>query len=143
MNASIKSFKYRNEELMKMLDEVRTIGFNSPQAQSKFYEAKDMCLSLYEDEDRMMHPMLFDCAKNDPFLTQTITFFISEVDQCYRVIENFFYKYPGPCRGLDYANEFGAVFAAMQQRSRLELHTIQGIYLEHMQQQDDRLPRSA
>ncbi len=143
MNASVKSFKFRNEELIRMLDEVRAIGFNSPLAQTKFYEAKDMCLSLYEDEDRMMHPMLFDVTKNDAFLTQTINFFISEVDQCYRVIENFFYKYPGPCGGLDYANEFGSAFAAMQQRSRLELHTIQGIYLEQVQKQEAGLVKSA
>lgn len=118
---------------MRMLEEVRCIGLTSAQAQKKFYEARDMCLSLYEDERRMMHPMVLECAQNDQFLTQTINFFISEVEQCFRVIENFFHKYPTAAGGLDFAQDFGAVYAAMQQRSRLELHTIQGVYIEQMQ----------
>ncbi len=132
MERTIANFKQKNAEIIRVLDRVQSKGLVSDLGQQLFFDSKEMFLSHFQDEERVMHPLVIECVKDDFYLSKTLSFFLSEVASCQMVTESFFSLYPSPRHGLTYAEQLGEVFAAIQQRTRLEEHAIYGIYEEQL-----------
>lgn len=139
MNRTVLGFRNRNAEIMEVLSRIRSIGLTSKEAQRCFFDSRDMFLSHFEDENRIMHPLVMESAKEDFFLSKTVQFFFDEVDNCLRVVNRFLCRYQSPGQGLAYAEEFGAVYASMLQRVRLEEHAIYNIYEEQLMKNESKL----
>ena len=130
MEINLQGFRRQNETLMGVLKRIRTSGFTTDEAQQLFYSSKDRFLEHIGREEREFHPALRELTKNDVYLTKTVNFFINEVDQSSRLLVEFLDRYSEPCRGLQYAEDFGTVYAGLLQRVRLQEHALYNIYEE-------------
>ena len=143
MDRTIQAFRKQNAAVIKILERVRSLGFTTIEAQTLFMDSKEKLLAHFAEEERVLHPMVIEAAKDDYYLSKTVAFFLSEIDRSSETIDNFFCKYRNGGTGLEYAEEFGVLFAALLQRTRLEEHAICNIYEEIQDAKPGHVRRSA
>ena len=130
MQRTILELRQENSEILHILQNMRNIGTTSEDAQKLFFQSKDLFFSHIEKENNVLHPVIIEGAKYDHYMSRTVSFFMEEVAGVTRLLRNFFNKHTSPGIGLQYASEFGTLYAALLQRVRLEEHAIYNIYEE-------------
>lgn len=114
--ALIQELIHDHKELFCLLDEVRQLGVGNETGRQKLMGAKKALLAHLEKEDRHLYPKLKQASRQDPRLGKIYSSFASEMDEISRFAVALF-EHPWEEKNrLDFARDFGKLYATLRQR---------------------------
>lgn len=116
MKNLISELQNEHIQILDVLDYVNKHGIYSPEGQEKLIESKMLLLAHLKKEDRLIYPVLRDSALKNETLQKTLDSFAKEMEGITGLVSEFYFKYPKNSRGLDFARDFGRLFAMLQTR---------------------------
>jgi len=103
-------------QIVQVLEKIKTAGVGSPVGQRLLLSAKQGLLAHLAKEDEKLYPALNRAAQDDPSLRNTLEIFAKDMDTVSQAALDFFGKYEGGGSGLEFARDFGQLFAALGAR---------------------------
>lgn len=116
----IRVLKEEHERLGNLLMEVRTFGIGSREGKEKLLGVKSALLGHLERENQRLYPILRRAAERDPDIKRTLELFAANLEEVTGVAMGFFETYGAGSSGLNFAKDFGRLFALLGDRIRKE-----------------------
>lgn len=124
MTRLIESLKAEHLVIAQTLNKVKAAGINTKEGQVILLSAKKGLLAHLKKEDRELYPLLNKAAESDQNLKRTLALFANDMnDISFRALA-FFDKYSANASGIEFARDFGGLFATLSQRIRKEENII-------------------
>lgn len=120
MPALIGKLKTEHEKIIDALTQAREAGFSSQECFERLREVKLALLTHLAEEDAHLYPTLFDAAQTDVGLKSTLGIFAQDMQEVSRQVLGFFEKYEDGGSGVEFASDFGRLYALLDQRIRKE-----------------------
>lgn len=124
----IKELKKDHEVILAILNKVKELGIGSREGQEKLLSVKNLLLAHIKKEDDQLYKVLNKAAENDSDLKHTIDVFAKDMDNISRVAFEFFSKYINGGSGIEFAKDFGRLYALLGERIRREESIIYARY---------------
>ena len=99
---------------------VNRLGISTNEGKSKLLAAKQGLLAHLKKEDDQLYPVLNEAAEQDPDLRRTLDTFAKDMKVVSGGALEFFAKYAGGGSGLEFARDFGRLYAVLGSRVRRE-----------------------
>lgn len=116
MKNLISELQKEHIQILDVLNYVNKHGIYSAEGQEKLIESKMLLLAHLKKEDQLIYPVLRDSALKNETLQKTLDSFAKEMEGITGLVSEFYFKYPKNSRGLDFARDFGRLFAMLQTR---------------------------
>ena len=120
MSELVSKLKEQHEEILKVLDNVKNVGVASKEGQEKLLAAKNGLIEHLRVEDEEFYKVLRKAAESDMSLSQTLEIFAKDMDRISEQALSFFDKYAHGGSGIDFARDFGSLYAILVSRIRKE-----------------------
>ena len=134
----IEQFKHEHLEIVEIFNEVKMLGVATESGRRKLMAAKDGLLAHLQHEDEHLYPVLKDAAEEDESLASTLDIFARHLDCITSQAVEFFEKYENGGEAIDFAIDFGNLFAALAGRIRKEENIL---YKEYQRVKDRELDK--
>ncbi len=131
----IEDLKAEHVRIAKTLNEVVLLGISSQEGQEKLMNAKNMLLQHLNKEDTFLYPKLEQAAKEDSNIRRTLDSFAKDMEGISKAALDFFSKYEGGGKGLEFVKDFGHLFSVLSMRIRREETHLYKVY-EQLHQED-------
>lgn len=117
MTALIENLKNEHAILDETLRTVKKLGIGSAEGREKLIASKKAFLDHLKKEDDKVYPVLRKAAENNDSLKRKLDQFTRDMDDISKNVLNFFNKYAdGGSNDLEFARDFGKIFATIQNR---------------------------
>lgn len=120
MPALIGNLKNEHEKIVNALTQAREAGFSNEECFERLREVKLALVAHLAEEDAHLYPTLFEAAKTDTALKSTLGIFAQDMHEVSRQVLAFFEKYEDGGSGVEFASDFGRLYALLDQRIRKE-----------------------
>lgn len=100
--------------------EARELGFHSSECHRHLLDVKGALIAHLRDEDELLYPSLRKAAETDEALRRTLDLFARDAQAVTQEALAFFDKYTVAGSGIDFAEDFGRLYALLAQRIRKE-----------------------
>lgn len=120
MSKLVEELKQEHASLVEVLEKVRTLGISSEDGQKLFLSAKEGLLLHLKKEDEQLYPSLRNAAENNEKLQRTLDTFFKDMETISTAALEFFNKYSRGGAGIEFAKDFGRLFATLGSRIRRE-----------------------
>ena len=129
MSKLVEELKKDHGLIVDVLKEVKDLGIGSKQGRDKLLLAKNGLLAHLKKEDEQLYAVLKRAAENDPSLKRTLDVFAQDMGEISKFALNFFDKYSkSESSSLDFAKDFGNLFATLGARIRKEENILYNAY---------------
>ncbi len=126
----IEELKQEHAVMFENLNKVRSLGIGSKEAQNMLFNVKRGFIAHLKKEDDQLYPALKKAAESDIDLKQTLDIFAKDMGEISKNVLGFFKKYSGGGSGLEFARDFGKLYATLFQRMSKERNIIYAKYDE-------------
>ena len=133
MSALVEELRNEHTVIAETLNKVKTLGISSEEGQSTLLAAKMGLLAHLKKEDEQLYPVLRNAAKSDARLKKTLDTFARDMDAISQTALEFFDKYSTGGSGIEFAKDFGRLFATLSMRISSEEKIVYAKYDELMQ----------
>ena len=116
----IERLKEEHRVITASLEEVKSLGIVSQEGQKKLAFVKETLLKHLKLEDEKLYPVLKEIAEAEESLRLTLDIFAKDMDEVSRKVLDFFERYSRGGSGIDFARDFGALYALLSTRIRKE-----------------------
>ncbi|WP_027389776.1 hemerythrin domain-containing protein [Chrysiogenes arsenatis] len=116
----VDELKHDHQQLFRMMDEVKKVGIGNAEGRKMLLNAKRSLLQHLSQEDRRLYPVLQKAAQSDPRVKRLYDSFASEMSEISRQALQFFDRDWEQQGGLDFARDFGRLYATLHQRMHRE-----------------------
>ncbi|NJD69428.1 MAG: hypothetical protein C3F12_12750 [Candidatus Methylomirabilota bacterium] len=116
MSMLVERLKREHGLLVDTLNKVKELGVGSREGQQKLLSAKIGLLAHLKAEDGQLYPALYQEAKNNEALRRTVEAFARDMETVSKDALHFFEKYAHGGSGLEFAKDFGRLYAVLSQR---------------------------
>lgn len=130
MSELVEALKKEHVLIKETLNRARKLGISSPEGQNILLSAKDSLLAHLEKEDKQLYSVLNEAAESDTDLKQTLEWFANDMDEISKAALDFFSKYSKGGSGIEFAEDFGKLFATLTLRISKEENIIYQKYDE-------------
>jgi len=130
MSNLVSELKSEHETIVNILTEVKNLGITTKEAQELLMSAKAGLLAHLAKEDKQLYPTLQKEAENNTSLKSTLDTYADEMNGISQAALDFFDKYRSGGDGLEFAKDFGRLFATLASRIRKEESVIYTKYDE-------------
>ncbi|OJF76986.1 MAG: hypothetical protein BKP49_03765 [Treponema sp. CETP13] len=120
MSILVEELKQEHITIIETLKKTKELGFSSEEGQNTFRAAKKIFLSHLEKEDAKFYPVLYKAAEKDRNLKENLDIFANDMDKISKKVLDFFDKYSTGGSGIEFAKDFGTLYATVTQRIRRE-----------------------
>ncbi|MCP5120139.1 MAG: hemerythrin domain-containing protein, partial [bacterium] len=120
--------KHEHAVIAETLNKVRGLGTSSKEGQETLLAAQAGLLAHLKKEDEQLYPVLRKEAESDPGLQHVLDTFASEMGAISKGALQFFAKYADGGSGIEFAKDFGQLFAKLSQRISKEENIIYARY---------------
>jgi hemerythrin superfamily protein len=116
MNKLIEALKAEHRTIVEILNKVKMLGVTSVEGQNTLLAAKTGLLAHLKKEDDQIYPVLHEAAKNNDELRKTLELFANDMEIISKCAMDFFTTYATGGSGMEFAKDFGRLYAALSQR---------------------------
>jgi hemerythrin-like domain-containing protein len=122
----IDELKKDHAAMATLLDKLKSSSVSNNEAHKILLTAKASLLAHLKKEDTQLYPVLNRAAQSDPSLKRTVDFYAKGMDEITANAVQFFDKYARDDARIDleFAKEFGNLFATISRRLRSEESTL-------------------
>ncbi|MBP9888620.1 MAG: hemerythrin domain-containing protein [Leptospiraceae bacterium] len=120
MKTIIDELKDEHSQLAEILREVKKFGIANPKGKEALIKAKNTLLNHLRKEDLKLYPLLRSHAKENPALDDLLNTFAKDMETVSTVAFDFFKKYEHADTSMEFARDFGTLYAALGNRIRKE-----------------------
>jgi len=131
MEAELVQFIRSCGELEAMVESIRHAGFKTQDGCEILMENKKALLGHFLRLNRDFAKALTKAAEEHPSLQQTVRFFVADVQNVNKEVNDFFLKYPFQINSLQFASDYGKVFAVLMHS--VHKHNAVAGLLEHIE----------
>ncbi len=124
MSKLVDELKKEHTVIVDALNQVKKLGFTSEEGQKTLFAAKSGLLAHLKKEDEQLYPILHNAAESNTDLKQTLNIFAKDMDEISKAALGFFEKYSSGGAGLEFAKDFGKLFAVLANRITKEEQTL-------------------
>lgn len=130
MTKLVDELKSEHANLVNVLNEVKKLGITSNEGQQLLKSAKNGLIAHLQKEDRELYPQLRNAAKTDADLERTLRMFAQDMEGITTLALDFFNKYENGGSGIEFAKDFGRLFAMLGNRIGKEENILYAKYNE-------------
>ncbi len=130
MSKLVDELKREHSVIVETLNKVKSLSITSEEGQNTLLAAKSGLLAHLKKEDEQLYPVLNNAAESDAVLKRTLDTFAKDMDEISKVALEFFEKYSTGGSGIEFAKDFGRLYAALSQRISKEENIIYAKYDE-------------
>ena len=130
MSKLVDELKREHSAIVETLNKVKSLRITSEEGQNTLLAAKSGLLAHLNKEDEQLYPVLNNAAESDAVLKRTLDTFAKDMDEISKVALEFFEKYSTGGSGIEFAKDFGRLYAALSQRISKEENIIYAKYDE-------------
>ncbi len=116
MSKLIEELKKEHGVIASTLDKIRELKVTSKEGQKKLIDAKAGLLAHLEKEDKQLYPTLKSAAEKDANLKRMLDMFAQDMNGISQAALAFFENYTKGGSGIEFAKDFGRLFATLKQR---------------------------
>ena len=116
MSKLVGELKRDHSEIFETLNKVKSLGITSGEGQKTLIAAKSSLLAHLKKEDEQLYPVLHNTAVVDGNLKRTLNVFAKDMDEISEAALNFFTKHSTGGSGIEFAKEFGVLYATLSQK---------------------------
>ncbi len=120
MSELTKELGKEHAVIAEILNKANSLGITSEQGQNMLLAAKNGLLEHLSKEDEQLYPVLHNAAEHDADLKRTLDLFATDMDKISKAALEFFAKYSAGGSGIEFAKDFGALYAILTIRIRRE-----------------------
>ncbi|MCB1192305.1 MAG: hemerythrin domain-containing protein [Leptospiraceae bacterium] len=124
----IEELKKEHSILVQVLQDVKKQGIGSSSGKENLLKAKTTLLSHLKKEDDKLYPKLKEKAKTDANLQNILSTFAKDMEGVSKTALDFFTKYEMSDSEMEFAKDFGALYAALGNRIRKEENVLYAEY---------------
>ena len=116
MSKLIEELEKEHSVIAEALNQVKSLGISSEEGQNTLLAAKGGLLAHIKKEDEQLYPVLNNAAESDDTLQRTLDTFAEDMNEISKAAFEFFDKYSTGGSGIEFAKDFGRLFATLSQR---------------------------
>ena len=116
MSKLAEELKKEHAVIAEMLNKVKQNGITSQEGQTTLLAAKKGLVAHLKKEDDQLYAYLNKKAESDAGLKRTLDMFVSDMEGITKAAMEFFDKYAKGGSGLEFAKDFGRLYAVLSQR---------------------------
>lgn len=116
MTRLVEELKKEHQVIVENLKQIKTLGVTSDEGKRKLALVKKSLLAHLDKEDRKLYPKLGQAAQKNAELKKTLDFFAKDMEKISSSAMAFFEKYGNGGEGIQFASDFGTLFATLTQR---------------------------
>jgi iron-sulfur cluster repair protein YtfE (RIC family) len=131
MSNLISELKSDHQQLVSVLNDIRSKGIVSKEAVALLMKAKNALLAHLKKEDTFLYPQLNSAAKNNKNLASTIDLFAKDMDKISQSVMAFFKKYEHGGEGLEFAKDIGNLMSVLANRIQREENALYPEFDKH------------
>lgn len=120
MKTIIDELKDEHSVLVETLQAVKRFGISTAKGKEYLINAKNALLSHLRKEDDKLYPILRIRAKEDEALNDLLNIFARDMETVSVLALSFFNKYEYSETNMEFAKDFGILYAALGNRIRKE-----------------------
>ena len=120
MSKLVEELRKEHAVIAETLNKVKSLGFTLKEGQNTLLAAKSGFLAHLKKEDEQLYPVLKNAAESDANLKRSLDAFAKDMNEISKAALEFFDKYSTGGSGMEFAKDFGKVFATLSQRIRKE-----------------------
>lgn len=120
MTILIDQLKTGHQTIFETLEKARQFGIGSREGQMELLLAKSNLLAHLKTEDVRLYPALHGMARTDKSLKLTLDGFARDMAEISRFAVEFFDKYSNGGSGIEFARDFGRLYARLKIRMHKE-----------------------
>ena len=120
MKTIIEELKDEHSVLVETLQAVKRFGISTPKGKEYLINAKNTLLGHLRKEDDKLYPILRNQAKEDEALNDLLNDFARDMETVSVLALSFFNKYEHSETNMEFAKDFGILYAALGNRIRKE-----------------------
>ena len=128
MSALVEQLKREHVALVEVLNQVKSLGIGTKEGKEKMLAARAGFVAHLKKEDVELYPVLWRAAESDSRLKHTLEMFASDMNKISKDILAFFSKYTYGGSDMEFARDFGSLFATLGARTRREESIIYAEY---------------
>jgi len=130
MSQLISELKKEHVVIAETLNKVKQIGITSAEGQNTLLAAKKGLVAHLKKEDDQLYAFLNKKAESDASLKRTLDAFVMDMEGITKAALEFFEKYSKGGSGLEFAKDFGRLYAVLSQRIYKEENVVYKKYDE-------------
>jgi iron-sulfur cluster repair protein YtfE (RIC family) len=120
MSKLVEELKRDHVLMVDMLNRVKELGITKKEGQDILISAKASLLAHLKKEDKDLYPALKKAAETNSSVKQTLEIFAKDMEEISKFALQFFDKYSHGGSGIEFARDFGKLFATLTGRMRKE-----------------------
>jgi len=128
LSALIQDLKNEHKTIISSLNEVTKLGIEINAGQQKLIEVKDSLITHLKKEDELLYPPLWDAAKANINLKNTLEECAQEMKIISKITIEFFEKYSDGGAGLEFVREYGKLYGILGKRINKEESSLYKFY---------------
>ncbi len=113
MEAELRQFIRSCGDLEVTMENVRQAGFKTHEGSHLFMEKRRNLTTHFLQLTRDFKKALLAASEKQPTLAQTVRFFVNDSEETAKKLNQFFIKFPLHENSLEYASEYGKIFALL------------------------------
>lgn len=115
---SVLIVKLRNEHasIVNIFGKIKGLGITSKEGRDELRLVKNALLAHLKAEDEQLYPILKEEARKNSALKSTLDMFASDADTVTKEALRFFDKYSVGGSGIEFAEDFGRLYALLSSR---------------------------
>lgn len=126
MSILIDELKRDHAAMVEVLNDVNRLGISTKEGNAKLLSAKSFFLAHLKKEDSELYPALRKAQDSDA--RQAVELFTKDMDAISKTALEFFDRYASGGSGLDFARDFGKLFATLKIRAGKEERSLYPLY---------------
>lgn len=128
MSALIDRLKQDHREITETLERVRLLGIGTAEGQQTLLAAQNVFFAHLAGENRELYPALRRAADKNENVRKTMDLFAKDMEGIALTAKLFFTKYSQGSSGLEFAKDFGRLYATLTERIRKEENILYRLY---------------
>lgn len=124
MSMLVERLKREHVVIVDVLNKTKEMGVGSKEGQDKLRSVRTALLAHLKTEDDQLYPALKKEAETNDTLKGTLGLFAREMETISKEALGFVDKYASGGSGLEFARDFGRLYANLGQRIRKEESTL-------------------
>ncbi len=116
MSNLVDDLKTEHAIITAHLNRVKAFGISSEEGQNTLLATRSGLIQHLKKEDDQLYSVLNRMAENDVLLRQTLDMFADDMKRVTETSMEFFDKYSGGGSGLQFARDFGRMYATLSYR---------------------------
>ena len=128
MSKLVQHLKDDHKQIAKAFEEVKKLGIGTKEGVEKLNSVKALLLAHLKLEDVKLYPALRQAAEKNAQLRSTVTIFAKDMELISKAALDFFDKYSKSQNTVEFARDFGSLFAVLSNRINREESTLYAEY---------------